>query len=294
MKEIQHVLFPVDFSTRCVHAAPYVKEMVMGFKAKLTLLHVAEIPFYWYGATWEAATDAWDALEDAYSAGQQNLTNFGCKYFNDLAKLTSVQTACDRGDPGHAILAHAERTEADLIMIPTQGHSPFRSFLIGSTVARVLHRAECPVWTGAHFEKEPALAHPQINNILCAIDLERESLGVVESAVTLAHRFSAQLQLVHCIPVAEGGPAESFDSGWDRFLADSARERLAKIQSHAGIDFKVCLEGGSIPKVVRDAAIRYEADIVVIGRGHIQVPFSRLRTNAYAIIRESPCPVLSV
>jgi nucleotide-binding universal stress UspA family protein len=293
MKEIQHILFPVDFSPRCVRAAPYVKEMVMGYKAKLTLLYVAEIPFYWYGTAWEAG-GAWDALEDVYRTGQQNLTNFGCEYFDDLAKLTSVQTACDRGDPGYAILAHAERTEADLIMIPTQGHSPFRSFLIGSTAARVLHRAECPVWTGAHFEQESALARPRINNILCAIDLERESLSVIESAMTLAHTFSAQLRLVHCIPAVEGGPAESFSSGWDRFLADSAREQLAKIQGQAGTDFTVCLEGGNIPKLVRDAAIRYEADIVVIGRGHVRVPFSRLRTNAYAIIRESPCPVLSV
>jgi nucleotide-binding universal stress UspA family protein len=293
MKNIQHVLFPVDFSPRCVHGAPYVKEMVMSHKAKLTLLHVAEIPLYWYETSWEAAGTC-DALEEGYRTGRQNLTNFACEYFNDLAKLTSVQTACERGDPGYAILAHAQRTEADLIMIPTQGYSPFRSFLIGSTAARVLHRAECPVWTGAHFEKESALPHPRIKNVLCAIDLERESLSVVESAVTLARTFSAQLRLVHCIPVAEGGPAESFVLGWDRFLADSAREQMAKIQGQAGTDFTVCLEGGSIPKVVRDAAIRYEADIVVIGRGHVRVPFSRLRTNAYAIIRESPCPVLSV
>jgi hypothetical protein len=70
------------------------------------------------------------------------------------------------------------------------------------------------------------------------------------------------------------------------------RKKLKGIQEQA--DFEVRLEGGSISRVVRDAAVRQQADLVVIGRGHVQAPLSRLRTNACAIIREAPCPVLSV
>jgi hypothetical protein len=36
------------------------------------------------------------------------------------------------------------------------------------------------------------------------------------------------------------------------------------------------------------------ADLLVIGRGSAAGMFGRLRTNAYAIIRQSPCPVVSV
>jgi len=45
--------------------------------------------------------------------------------------------------------------------------------------------------------------------------------------------------------------------------------------------------------VVRDAALKYGADLVVTGRGKLHATFGRLRTNTYAIIRDSPCPVLS-
>jgi nucleotide-binding universal stress UspA family protein len=293
MNEFQHVLFPVDFSPRCKSTVPYVKEMVRSYKARLTLLHVVEIPLHWYGTMPPVAAGAWDPFEETYRTGQRKLADFTCEYFGDL-KLASVETVCDRGDPGYAILAHVEKREADLIMMPTRGQSPFRSFLIGSATARVLHRAECPVWTGAHLENESEAPHERIKNIVCALDLERESVRVIESAVTLARTFSAQVRLVHCVPVPESGPSESFAVTFDRFLADSAGEQLTKIQDQAGTNFEVCLEGGSISKVVRDAAIRYGADIVVIGRGHVQVPFSRLRTNAYAIIRDAPCPVLSV
>jgi nucleotide-binding universal stress UspA family protein len=46
--------------------------------------------------------------------------------------------------------------------------------------------------------------------------------------------------------------------------------------------------------MVRNVAMRKRADLVVIGRGCIQNGRGRLRANAYAIIREAPCPVLSV
>jgi nucleotide-binding universal stress UspA family protein len=56
----------------------------------------------------------------------------------------------------------------------------------------------------------------------------------------------------------------------------------------------VSLGAGSVSKVVRDAAVANETDLIVIGRGHLQTPFSLLRTNAHAIIRDAPCPVISL
>jgi nucleotide-binding universal stress UspA family protein len=38
----------------------------------------------------------------------------------------------------------------------------------------------------------------------------------------------------------------------------------------------------------------YSADLVVIGRSCGNGVVGRLRTNSYAIIRECPCPVISV
>jgi nucleotide-binding universal stress UspA family protein len=222
------------------------------------------------------------------------LSAFACRHFHELAKRTAVETVCDRGDPGYAIVAQAEKRGADLIMMPTRGHEPFRSFVLGSATTRVLHRAECAVWTGAHVENESAARHVHVRKILCAIDLERESHRIIDAAAMLGRMLTAQVYLVHCIPVPETGPAEGFLSEFDRFLADAARHKLADLQRRAGTDFEVSLEGGSISEVVRRTAIHKWADLVVIGRGHAQSHFSRLRTNAYSIVRESPCPVLSI
>jgi hypothetical protein len=54
------------------------------------------------------------------------------------------------GDPASIITEYAARNRVDLIMMPTHGYGTFRSLLLGSVTAKVLHDAECPVWTGVH------------------------------------------------------------------------------------------------------------------------------------------------
>ena len=34
--------------------------------------------------------------------------------------------------------------------MPTHGFGPLRRFLLGSVAAKVLHDAQCPVWTSVH------------------------------------------------------------------------------------------------------------------------------------------------
>ena len=57
---------------------------------------------------------------------------------------------------------------------------------------------------------------------------------------------------------------------------------------------EIAVEGGDPPRVICQVAAANHADLLVIGRGSAAGLFGRLRTNAYAIIRQSPCPVVSV
>jgi hypothetical protein len=70
---------------------------------------------------------------------------------------------------------------------------------------------------------------------------------------------------------------------------------LISFGCEAGTDFDdVCLHGGKVGSVVRQAALGYFADILIIGSGVIQEPFGRFRSGAYEIVWEAPCPVISV
>ena len=293
MENFRHILFPVDFSPRCESTVPYIREMVQSYHARLTLQHTVEIPIYSYGSMPSDMAMAWDSFGGLYKLGQQQLAAFQHKHFGVLAAANFVEMLCDQGDPGYAILASAEKSGADLIMMSTYGHSPFRSFMLGSNTARVLHSAKCAVWTRAHSEQD-AGAYRNISKILCAVDLEKESGAVLKAAAALAKTFAAHVCLVHCVPVPEGTSSKDYVSEFDRFLLESSRQKLIDMQKSAGTDFEVHFEGGSVSNVIRSAVREQQADLVVIGRGHVQAAFSRLRSNAYAIIRDTPCPVLSV
>ena len=83
------------------------------------------------------------------------------------------------------------------------------------------------------------------------------------------------------------------DTSWRAGIREAAEEELRKLQREAGTEAAVLLEAGEPAKVICATAARLAADVLVIGRGSAAGAFGRLRTNAYAIIRQSPCPVVS-
>lgn len=56
-----------------------------------------------------------------------------------------VQTAVEQGDPASVILDHAEKVDADVIVMGTHGRRGLTRFLLGSVTERVLRSASAPV-----------------------------------------------------------------------------------------------------------------------------------------------------
>jgi nucleotide-binding universal stress UspA family protein len=180
-----------------------------------------------------------------------------------------------------------------LIVMPTHGYGPFRRFILGSNTAKVLHDADCPVWTGVHLQDAPAETEMPFRRIVCAVDLGPHSANTLGWAAWFADEFRAELTVVHAVTAH----AESQDDGgknWQLAVREAASEELAKLLKAANTDANILLDAGDPARIICSVASRLEADVLVIGRGSAAGAFGRLRTNAYAIIRQSPCPVVSV
>lgn len=289
MRNFKHILFPVDLSAQCREAAPFVKAMAQRFGADVTLLHAMEIPPYWFGTM---GAESFATMVDLPKLTAQRREEFDSFLVSEFAGFP-VTRILQENDPAAAIEETAARLGTDLIMMPTHGYGPFRRLLIGSVTAKVLHDVTCPVWTGVHAERQAT--HPdQIHSMMCAVGLNDGSQALVALAAELASLYGAELRLVHAVAAGQGSPDEYFDSELDAFLMNLAHEGLAKLQSATGTAFEVCVARGDIAHVVREAALHHDADLVVIGRGVMQKTLGRLRTHTYSIIREAPCPVLSV
>jgi nucleotide-binding universal stress UspA family protein len=288
MITFQRILFAVDFSARNAAAVPAVQAMVQRFGSELTVLHVVDLPPSVGLAPPEAA--AWATLIGADRLRQQGeiaLERFIAREFPGMR----VKAESAEGDPATTIVDYARENGAELIMMPTTGLGPFRRFLLGSVTAKVLHDTTAPVWTGVHAEQMAAHPPDRWQRMLCALDDDPRDLPVLQWAAEFASEQKLELRLVHAVR----GPEECEDNPSFRdFLFNVARERIDKLQAQAGTKFEVCLQLGEAGPVVHRAAAGHSADIVVIGRGVIQKPFGRLRSGAYEIIREAPCPVMSV
>jgi nucleotide-binding universal stress UspA family protein len=178
--------------------------------------------------------------------------------------------------------------------MPTHAHGRFRRFLLGSVTAKVLHDVECAVLTGVHRETVPLPAQVDIRRVVCAVDSDESFVPVVRGALDFSAQFKAALTVIHAVPAADETSDNRGEIELRKYLFQIAEEKFARLRRAAEVDVKVALAGGSVSTVVREAALGVGADLIVIGRGHTQRALGRLRTHAYEIIRNSPCPVLSI
>jgi len=282
------ILFPTDFSERSLAVIPYVRALRQRFASSLTLLHVVHVPVTAYSSpNVPVALDL--LLSEMKEGADERIVQLAATEFAGIA----VKTLVEKGDPGSCIAKIAKENDIDLIMIPTHGHGAFRAALLGSVAAKTLHDATCPVWTAAHCE-ELGANHLEWRNILCAIDTDSEAERLISVAAQLAAGSNAKVFLVH--GVDSGDPRSETYGGaeFTEFLKNRAREVIAEMQNRAGTNFAVCVESGRARDVVRYAAIGHNADLVMIGRGVLPRFAGSLRSQASAIVRHAPCPVLSV
>jgi hypothetical protein len=73
-----------------------------------------------------------------------------------------------------------------------------------------------------------------------------------------------------------------------------AKEKIQTLQRSLALDATISVIPDEIPFAVSTTALHNNAELLVIGRSVEDGMLGRLRTNAYSIIRQSPCPVVSV
>lgn len=278
MPQIKKILFPVDFSESCLSTARYVEAFAGRFEAEIMLLHAVGMGEHNLA---EELMPGRKAQLDAFLASE-------LKYF-------TTHRVCVVGDPSSTITETARSWNPDLVMMPTHGLGFFRRHLLGSVTAKVLHDLQCPVWTSVHAETTPALEEIHCRRILCAVDLTERSRDILEWAAWLTGEYHASLGIVHATGVM-GVEATGWYRGPDlqQYAAERAKKGIDELQAQAGTASDVFISSGDPAKVIASAAKDFDADLLVIGRHGAAGLAGNLLQNAYAILRESPSPVVSI
>ncbi len=288
MLNIKKILLPVDFPNTSLRVIHQAATLAHHFHSEIVMLHVVTALSKTAGVREDVhGPGGWDILAEITRGAGKNLDQ---SLGPELADLT-IKRVLVKGSAARAIVQTAKEEKADLIMMPSHGHT-FNQFLLGSVTAKVLHWTECPVWTDAHVEESPVQEFA-VRNVLCAVDFTPHNHKTVLWAAQIAAEFGARLTLAHVTPGVElWGPGGNYvNPKLKEVLVGEASQHIAGLQQDMGIKADVFIGSGDVPMVLSQAAKHTKADLLVTGCR----PYGlHLRTHGYAIICAVPIPVLSM
>ena len=250
----------------------------------MVLLHVIPWLSGWYSVTELRPPIPGDpGLRRLEEQAEVALEIFREKHFSGIPSHREIQS----GAVAETITDRAVDWGVDLIMMPTRGLGRSRPFLIGSTTAKVLHDANCAVWTSPHLGS--ATPKPY-RNVLCTVDREEIPRGYLEEATRLAACFGSKLSFVTAVPSYVGGagdehPVQHLTTEFPQAEVDECSDPP---------NCSTITETGPVGEVIRKVVQSHSADLVITNRGHLHQDSGRFVSHVYEIVLESPCPVLSL
>lgn len=287
MSLISNILFPVDFSPSCVGMAPYVKRAAKIFGAGVSLIHVFDPASYNGFELYVTAPQ--ETAEQHRRIGRERLDAFLQAEFpaSEHPRILAAGEAATQ-------IARTARSGFDLIMMPTHAGT-FRRMLLGSTTAKVLNDADCPVVTSNH--AETIAPRPLEHRVwLCTVGMGEDSERVLGYAHRAASEANAALCILHAVQASD--PGSLVQLGLEEQIQSAERrqvlERIDDLQRKIGSSANVRVVSGPIKESLLEAAREFDADALMIGRSPLPAVDGRLRDLTYAMVRDSPFPVLSI
>jgi nucleotide-binding universal stress UspA family protein len=242
---LSNILFPVDFSNRCVLAAPYVKAWADCFGAVLNTLHIVNEKAV--GSDWNGEFNC-DDLSDLIAKRTADLKYFSDHYFGENVAQHTVLS----GDTADQIEYFAKREKVDLIMFPRAHHNILSRIQRDSLTATLLERSSASVWTTGHVEA----LDPSVNSILCAVHFESdvtldcENHRILQVVRDLATSFRAKVRFLRVIDRQEQATAEASE---ERSILAGAEPWLVQMRQDLGNSAEYVSKSGN---VLRRSAIQ--------------------------------------
>ena len=267
--------------------APYVKRAATLFGANVSLIHVFD-PASYNGFELYARRVP-EIAEEHEEIARDRLDSFLRAEF-PAREHPRILLAGDAATK----IAETARGGFDLIIMPTHAGT-FRKMLFGSTTAKVLNDADCPVLTSNHAPKiaPRPLAHREV---LCALGVDKDSERVLRFAHQVAIDIHSDLHLIHAIQTADRDLSVQLDLDEQVLSQERKRavQRIADLQRTVGSQASVRTVAGPIKESLLEAVRGFDADVLIIGGRPQSSVNDGLRDLTYAIVRDSPFPVLSV
>jgi nucleotide-binding universal stress UspA family protein len=213
------------------------------------------------------------------------------------------------GDAASEILAQADQSHAQLVVLATQGASGVRKFVFGSVAERVLRTTTRPVLVvPPAIDGSPVRTLGAMEEVLAPIEFHDHAFDDARLADRVARASHARLRLLHVVPAGEesrwtvlqqpmAAQLEEQLSGLRASVTGAAHQALERLAESLGGTPGATLEviEGPVAERIAQVADRAEVDLIVLAlRGVPGLLGTRVGAIAYRVLCASPVPVLAV
>jgi nucleotide-binding universal stress UspA family protein len=295
MVEFRNILCPTDFSDFSHRALAHAVALARWYESRLTILHVVPL------ATPLAAFPP--VFSPSLPLRPRDLPRAEMEAF--------ARPACAAGIAPHLkliegavtpeILAEAEESRSDLIVMGTHGRSGFERLALGSVAEKVLRRAPSPVLVVGKPEATALHEPPLFRRILCPVDFSRASEQALSHALSLAQQSQARLSLLHVVewPGEDALVHRSLDAyEYRRHAEGEWLARLAQAvpeEAREWCEVREILSHGKPWREILRCAGEEQAELIVMGvQGRGALDRMLFGSTTHHVVREAACPVLTV
>jgi len=296
-RQFSNILCATDFSEFTETVVAYGVAMAGRFDATLSICHVIDLPTI--SAYGEAVFDPLEYQQRFMDTARHEINNLLIDAPMDYQALVTI------GNTSDEIARQAHEHGVDLVITATHGRSGLKRFFLGSVTERLMRVLPCPLLILRGSEEREALYTPRqfpFKKILVGCDFSTDANLALEYSLSMAQEFESELHLVHVIEPSgyknlfklPQGSGEKIKQD----LYDMIKEKLNSLIPEEALDWirldTRLLVGKPYAELVRYARMN-DIDLIALGiRGHGMVEELLVGSTTDRVIRQSPCPVLSI
>lgn len=196
------------------------------------------------------------------------------------------------------VLKAATERSADLIVVGSRGTTRWQRLLLGSTAARLVREAPCPV---VMVPSSGVVRQGPMRVALVATDFSEDASCAAEAALRMlgASGPGRRLVLLHvyryppAIAVSEG-PALIDVLATTHNSAEAELATFAAKLAASGVAIETCAEPGEPVEAILEKAAAIGADLIALGtHGRSRLKRLFLGSTAERVLPSAPCPVLT-
>lgn len=269
---------PVDFSKTSLMAIKCAASMLHGAKGELILLHV------------QKKKDILDLLipalrEKDLKKIMEHISEKLNKLSGEIKKKYDVKVSAIQADGGitSKIVEVSRKNKVGLIVMGTHGKDSGNDFFLGSNSYRVLTKSSVPVMTVLKGKEKSGFS-----KILIPIDSSEHSRQKVNSALSLAQRFDAELYVQ--------GLYHKHEEEYFKYKLEVILDQIQKLSKEKNVVCQTAMQVSKNHAVsVLERAKQEKADMIVAMTDQ-NTEFSSiiLGTYIHQIINEATVPVLCI